>query len=316
MHGDCSRAILLALLTSLGAPPGAWAGSRNYDGICEASAAVLIDKSHVAIASDDFQSILTYERGKAKSITAFDVGDVTDIEAAARIGNTVFWLSSHSLNSSGEDKKKRKVLFTTDVTADGTLTNVGKVYRNLRADLAAALGRSEERLKPSLNIEGMADTPDGHLLIGLRGPETLPGDRAILIEIGNPKQLVGLETGGATKAKIERVVTLDLSDGPGTVGRGVRDIVRVGQRYLIIGGSEPDGGNPAPKLFWWDGQSETTTPGPSADLTGMTPEAVVAWDDQAGEVFSDNGGSPIEGTECSDKSPPAKAFFPAVDVKF
>jgi len=314
--GISCRVVVLALLSCVTLPPGARAESRNYDGICEASAAVVIDKSHVAIASDDFQSILTYERGKPKSTAAFDVGDVTDIEAAARIGNTVFWLASHSLNSSGEDKKKRKVLFATDVSADGTLSNVGKVYRNLRADLAAALGRSEGRLKPLLNIEGMADTPEGHLLVALRGPETMPGDRAILIEIGNPKQLVALEPGGAKNAEIERVVTLDLSDGPGTDGRGVRDIVRVGQRYLIIGGSEPDGGNPAPKLFWWDGKSETITPGPNADFAGMTPEAVVAWDDHTGEVFSDNGGASIQGTECSDKSPPAKAYFPAVDVKF
>lgn len=314
--GNGSRLRFLLLFSSF-LPVTADAGGRSYTGICEASAAVAIDASRVAIASDDFDKILTYDRGKPKPVGQFELGEVSDVEAAARIGDMIFWLTSHSLNKDGDDKKKRKVLFATKVTVNGDLESAGTFYRNLRSDLAGALGRTDDRLAPGLNIEGMADTPEGHLLIGLRGPETLPGDRAILVEIDNPLELVSLAPGVNAAAKIGRIVTLDLSDGPGTRGRGVRDIVRVDDRYIIIGGSEPDGGNPPPKLFWWDGKTgDDATVGPPANFSGMTPEAIVAWSNHEGEVFSDNGGTVIQGSECSDKKPPSGAFFPAVDIQF
>lgn len=312
---NSSRVILLSVLSSLAGPLTANAASHTYGGICEASAAALVDASHVAVASDDFSEIMIYERGKPKSLAQFEVDDVTDIEGGARVGDTIFWLTSHSLNSDGEDKPKRKELFATKISANGTLSDSGKVYRNLRADMAAALGLSEDSLKTHVNIEGLAATPEGHLLIGLRGP--LPDNRAIVLELTNPTQLVKLEPGDGNSAKITPPVTMDLSDGPGTTGRGVRDIARVGNRYLILAGSEPDGGNPPPKLFWWDGNKEgRVTPGPDADFSGMTPEAIVVWSDHEGEILSDSGGALINGVKCADKNPPEGAFFPTIDVKF
>ncbi|MDR6668920.1 DUF3616 domain-containing protein [Rhizobium sp. 1399] len=312
---NSSRVILLAVFSSLVGPLTANAAHHAYRGICEASAAALVDKSHVAVASDDFSAIMIYQRGKPKPVTKFAVDDVTDIEGSARVGDTIFWLTSHSLNSSGEDKKKRKELLATAVSADGTLSNSGEVYRNLRADMAAALGSSEDSLKTHLNIEGLAATPEGHLLIGLRGP--LSDNRAIVLELANPMQLVKLGTGDVGSAQITPPVMMDLSDGPGTTGRGVRDIALVGNRYLVLAGSEPDGGNPPPKLFWWDGNKEgRVTPGPEVDFKGMTPEAIVVWNDQEGEILSDSGGALIKGVECADKDPPKDAFFPTVDLKF
>ncbi|MGO6784010.1 DUF3616 domain-containing protein [Rhizobium ruizarguesonis] len=314
-NGNCL--IFLVSGSLLVVPAPVKAESRSYVGICEASAAALIDASHVAIASDDYDAILVYERGKPQSVARLEVSDATDIEAAARIGDMIFWLTSHSVNKNGEDKKKRKVLFTTKVGANGELSNAGPVYRNLRADIAGALGRREGRLAPFFNIEGMTATPEGHLLIGLRGPETIIGDKAILVEVENPMQLVSIAASEAVAAKIARVVTLDLSDGPEASGRGVRDIVRVDDRYLIVGGSEPDGDDPPPKLFWWDGKSgDDATPGPHVDFSGMTPEAIIAWSNHDGEVFSDNGGAMIQGEECADKAPPVGAFFPSLDIQF
>lgn len=304
---------VLASSSCLAAAPAS-AERRTYGAICEASAAAIINRSHVAVASDDHQTILTYQRGQQAPVARFDLGDeMTDVEAAARIGDTVFWVTSHSLNSSGEDKKKRKVFFATKVASDGTLASDGKKYRHLREDLAAALGMAETTLMPTLNIEGMASTPDGHVLIGLRGPQDETGEKAFLIEISNPADLIA-SAGDDARAKIVRVVRLNLSDGAGTPGRGIRDIARVGERYLILAGSQPDGGVPPTKLFWWDGHSDGATAGPSADFSGMTPEAIAVWSETDAEVFSDNGGAVIDGKECGDKSPPANAFFPAVDI--
>lgn len=309
-----SRVLVSALMSCCLVGPAA-AGSRIYGAICEASAAALIDQSHVAIASDDYETIFTYQRGKAEPVAKFELGDdVTDIEAAARIGDVVFWVTSHSLNADGEDKKKRKVLFATKIAVDGKLTSDGQKYRGLREDFAVALQRTEARLMHGLNIEGMTDTPGGHLLVGLRGLETMPADKAILVEVANPAELVSSGSDG-TRANIVRVITLDLSDGKGTAGRGVRDIARVGDRYLIIAGSEPDGGVPAPRLFWWDGHSDKVSAGPEADFSGMTPEAIVVWNEHDAEAFSDNGGAMIDGAKCSDKSPPVNAHFPALEIK-
>jgi hypothetical protein len=313
---QCSRLVLFGIVLSGMAPLSAYASDRTYLGFCEASAAVRIDQTHVAVASDDYDSIQLYERGKPDRTSELQLGDVTDVEAGARIGDTVFWLTSYSLNKDGEDKKKRKVLFATKVSADGRLADTGAVYRKLRADLAVKLGRTDDEVKTAFNIEGMTDTPEGHLLVGLRGPRSDEGQKAILFEVANPSALVGLQPGEGGPANITRVVTLDLSDGPGTTGRGVRDIARVGGRYLIVAGAEPDGGIPPSKLFWWDGKSDKVSPGPEADFSGMTPEAIVVWNDHEAEVFSDDGGKPVNRAECKDKNPPPGASFQSVDVKF
>lgn len=328
-----------AVLLSLWPALPCFAEGRTYLGFCEASAAVRLDATHVAVGSDDFKSILIFERGNPQAVGSYPVGSVTDIEAAARIGDTVIWATSHSLNSSGEDKPKRKAVFATTVTGVATLTAAGGTYRALRDDMATALAKAEAKRAAALgktedeqaavfaktkaglparfNIEGVADTPDGHLFIGLRGPRQDPEGLAILAEVSNPLGLVGLAQDGTEPPAILRVQPLDLSDGPGHEGRGVRDMARVGARYLILAGAEPDGGIPLPKLFWWDGVDQAgLTPGPNVDFTGMSPEAIVVWDDQSAEIYSDDGGKTVGGVECSDKSPPPGAGFSAVDVTF
>jgi len=310
------RALLVVAAFMASTTSSSWATGTNgqYEGFCEASAAAVTTSNRFAVASDDYDQILLFDRGQPVPAARFQTSDVSDIEAAARIGNTIFWLTSHSVNSDGEDKKKRKVLFATSINPDGSLSNTGRVYRNLRADIAAALGRSEPRILSQLNIEGMADTPDAHLLVGLRAPETMPGDKAILLEVANPQQLID---DGVGPAKITRTVTLDLSDGPGTAGRGIRDLTRIGNLYLIVAGPEPDGGDPPPKIFWWDGVTEhRPTHGPDADFSGMTPEALIAWGDHEADIFFDNGGALIDGAPCDDKKPAAGAYFPSANLKF
>lgn len=287
--------------------------SRIYRKICEASGAALVDRSHVAVASDDYHAIIIYERGNPEPISEYDLGDsVSDIEAGARLGDTIYWITSHSLNKNGEEKKKRKLLFATRINPDGTLSGSGTVYRDLRRDISLALGETEETLAGRFNIEGMADTPEGHLLVGLRGPKTKYSDEAILVRIQNPQELISSNK----RAIVSAPIALDLSDGKAGTSRGIRDIARVGNRYLIVAGPEPDGDTPKPRLFWWDGKSSKAMPGPEVDFSGMTPEAIVVWSEHEAEILSDNGGAMIDGTECSDKDPPAKAFFPALDVDF
>ena len=103
-RGLLSTAMLLAAFT------GSGAGAAEYKGICEASAGAFIDGTHFAVASDETNKLQIYERGKPQPIgngidmETFTSFDKSDLEAAAVIGDRIYWMSSHSFNSQGEDK--------------------------------------------------------------------------------------------------------------------------------------------------------------------------------------------------------------------
>ena len=161
----------------------------EYNGICEASAGAFIDNTHFVVASDETNRLQLYERGNPKPVgdgidmESFTSFDKSDLEGAALIGDRVYWISSHSFNSQGEDKAKRKVFFATRIVQkDGkpTLVGIGQPVRSLRD----AIAKAAEVEHSKLNIEGLAATPDGGLLIGLRAP--LRGDDAIVVPVPEP----------------------------------------------------------------------------------------------------------------------------------
>jgi hypothetical protein len=296
--------LFAATLAIIAYAPNAAADALHYKGLCEASAAVRLDENHFVVASDDSETLQIYERGKTTPVgPPFTHEDVTDIEAAARIGDTIFWLTSHSLNRDHEDKKKRKVFFATKVKAGPSLEASGVVYRDMRAKVASILGEDENKIIHDFNIEGLAATPKGGLIVGLRGPLTKNTDKAQLVEIGDPFPLVGLERPPGVSVGDDKKFELHLD------GRGVRSIDRVGSgkhQYLIVAGSVEDHGKP-PALYWWDGTGEAE-PGPSAPLEGMTPEALIAWNDHEVQILGDNGDN------CSDKTEDVPRWFPSVEM--
>jgi hypothetical protein len=293
----------LALAALLPAMSAAAAEPTRYEGVCEASAAAVIDATHFAVASDETERLTIYERGNPVPIATHSLSDVTDIEAAARIGDIVFWTTSHSLNKDREDKAKRKVLFATSV-AGASLDDAGKPFAGLRKKAAELLGVEEASLKGALNIEGLAATPEGDLLAGLRGPLKDSGE-AIILRIDDPLALVGLGDQPAESAETaDPVFPVNLD------GRGIRSIERVGtgeHAYLIVAGSTADAGLP-PALFWWDGL-RGVLPGPAASLEGLVPEAILAWSDHDVQILGDNGGT------CSDEGEGPR-WFPSIDVTF
>ena len=62
------------------------------------------------------------------------------------------------------------MLFATSITGGSSLAVVGARFADLRPRLASVLGTHEWPLGAALNIEGLAVTPRGNLLLGLRGP--------------------------------------------------------------------------------------------------------------------------------------------------
>src|SRR4029450_7704870 len=78
------------------------AGAFEYKGLCEASAGAFLDDRHFVVASDETNLLQLYERGKADpfgdgiDMRKFLSFKKSDLEAAAVVGDRVYWMSSHS----------------------------------------------------------------------------------------------------------------------------------------------------------------------------------------------------------------------------
>lgn len=272
-----------------------------YHGICEASAAAFIDETHFAVASDETNVLRIYERGAPSigervDLTRFTGFDKSDIEAAARIGDRVYWLSSHSLNSAGQDKAKRKIFFATKIVSrDGvtTLEPVGTPATSLREPLLAAAGVS----KTDLNIEGLAATPDGQLLIGLR--DTLNG-KALVVPFRNPAAVLDQQSAPAFGMPI----ALDLG------GKGIRSLDRVEERYFIVAGPVSDASGFA--LYSWQGPGAEPVRVSDETFEELRPEALMGVPKSKFlQILSDDGAD-----GCTDGPQPGeKNAFRSIDVE-
>jgi len=333
MIQTCRRAALpsaLALLLAFGAPASVVPASAapqvdQYVGVCDASAAVALDATHFIVGEDEHDVLLVYRRGAAQPVGRVDLVDVlgnrrkngkpreADIEGAARIGDRIYWIASHSRDGGGDAEPTRHRLFATDVVGGGllpTVTPVGVPYIGLLADLLAAAQQNPAlaaldlaqaaRLPPEspggLNIEGLAAAPDGSLLIAFRNPR--PAGQALLLPLTNAAALVR----GDGPARFGAPILLDLGQ------RGIRSIERVGEGYVLVAGPHDDGGRRPGgdfALYRWGGPG--TQPEPMAvDLGSLNPEAVFQTLDAARlYLLSDDGGEKVDGHACKDKKVPA-----------
>ncbi len=206
------RTPILALLISF-APAAALADVDRYEGICDGSAAVALGPDHFIVANDDEDILKIYRLHEAAAVGEVDVIDFlgnrqpndeveeADIEGAARIGDRVYWIASHGRDTDAVVQPTRRVFFATDIVPDGTVPTVkvaGTPYRGLLDDLrgeakfaplrlAAAIDADvSPETKGGFNIEGLAATADGQLLIGFRNP--LFEGRAIVVTLENPDE--------------------------------------------------------------------------------------------------------------------------------
>ncbi|MFG2045674.1 PxKF domain-containing protein [Dactylosporangium sp. NPDC048998] len=237
------------------------------------------DRSGLPVTSWDFSAALGLSTKNSDSI---------DIEAAARLGDTIYWTGSMGNSSDdGALRPSRAIMFATRVTGTGASTQLtfAGAYRNLRDDLinwdiangntyrltdSAAAGHSPKTID-GFNVEGMEFAADGSgtAYIGFRAPlETVTTrNLALVVAVTN---LTDLITGTATTASIGTPMLWDLG------GRSVREIRRNAHgQYLIIAGSYAGGGKFA--LYSWDGNP---TDQPVAALTLPAPlgswESIVA----------------------------------------
>jgi hypothetical protein len=303
----------------------------TFTGMCDASAAIELTNEVFAVADDEDNVIRTYDalRGGA-ALSAVDLSPSldlakkadkkgkhgskpkraveTDLEAATRIGDRAYWITSHARKRSGKAAPERLRFFSTTAPADGTpIAVVGEPYERLLDDLLAdarlerfGLARAVE-LSPTapggFNLEGMTARTEGGVWLGLRNP--VPEGKALLVPLLNPEELV---RGG--RASFGEPVPLDLG------GLGVRALSAWRHRYLIAAGSPTDGATP--RLFTWDGNSLVSAV-PELDLRAFNPEGFFT-PDTNDRVFllSDDGTVPIDGVPCKELDDAAHKRFRGV----
>ena len=287
----------------------------TYLGMCDASAAVAIGRDHFVVADDERNTLLIYKQGQPRSVGSLQLSTFlgtkndkeSDLEGAATIGRHVYWISSHGRNSAGEVQKRRYRFFATEIQLGQTpaLAPVPKPYTNLLGDLATAdklkaYNLADAATRPpeapdGLNIEGLAATPNGKLLVGFRNP--IPGGLALVVPIENPKRLVK-----GKKAKFGSPIELDLG------GRGIRSIELVGSSYLMVAGPPADSGSFA--LYRWSGRfGDAATVVQGIDFKSLHPEALFALPGtDTVQVLSDDGGVETDGVACKDRDKSKQSF--------
>ena len=296
--------------------------TQRFQRACDASAAMRVaDTDFFVTASDEDYLLRVYDRNSPGApIAELDVStflepvDPTkepDIEGSAQIGDRVYWIGSHGRDKDGEEQEGRQRLFATGVEVIAgrpSLRTVGRPYKKLLSDLATAPSLAEFDLstaatrKPEdpggLNIEGLAATAEGHLLVGFRNP--VPAGLALIVRIENPGDVVM----GTAAPKVSKRAILDLG------GRGVRALEATPDgKLFVLAGSFNDEKDFA--LFQWDG----TNAAPAivldgARLNALNAEELVLWPDTPDRVhvFSDDGDALVGEKKCKKAELSARSF--------
>ncbi len=294
-----------------------------HQGMCDASAAVALNEDLFVVGDDEDNALRVYSRTlEGPPLYEIDVsiflglrrGAEVDIEASARIGDRIYWLSSHGTNVKGKKRLARQRFFATSGTVcDGVIDvrPLGLPYPDLLSDLVrdprlAEFGLAEAANRPpktpgALSIEGLAATPEGHLLIGFRNP--IPKGRALLVPLLNPHGVLLRQ-----RARFGEPLLLNLG------GLGIRSIEWSQGRYLIVGGTRDGRGDSW--LYEWDGASSEPRRVEELRFDSINPEAITVCRDTGFEtellVVSDDGTVQIRGQECKRLKEPALKRFRSV----
>jgi hypothetical protein len=295
----------------------------QYSGMCDASGAVPVTSNLFLIANDEDNILRLYRSDQpGPPVQTYDFNAFlevegksleADLEGAARIGDRAFWIGSHGRNKNGKERLNRCRLFATDIrVTNGTvvLTPVGRPCKTLLDDLLgdprldsfrlAEAARKTPKDPDALNIEGLAATPEGHLLIGFRNP--IPDGKALLIPLKNPNDVIQ-----GKPAQFGSPIQLDLG------GLGIRDIACWNGAYVIIAG--PFDGGKRFRLYRWGGPGAVPEAIKTPGLNEYHPEALILYQ-QTGtrefQILSDDGTQLIGDCPCKDLPDPRQRVFRSV----
>ena len=278
-----------------------------FYGSCDASAAVALDKNTFVVADDEDNILRIYSLERPGmplaqySLDIFlgvqdELRPESDIEACTRVGDLIYWITSHGRNKKGKWRNSRYRFFATKIiNQEGKfhLKPEGVAFDNLLIallscedlNLKASVGvigeDSGKSLAPKekgLNIEGLSTNADGSVLyIGLRNP--IPGKQALLIPLKNPNAVIH----GQSKPILGAPVYLKVQS------RGIRSIEYSAyhQRYFLVAGDRS--GKLSSVLYSWDGVPGSI-PKKIKSFINLNPEAIAPMPGHDKiRIFSDDG---------------------------
>ena len=255
--------------------PGAGSVRRGTIGLADVSGAAQIRGDRLLLVSGARNAITLLQSPAARLLqgrVAVDTAEflepglrgkleLDDLEDAAWDGmESAFLVTSHARTPGGESPEQRYRLARLRFDPTGKLLEArqsGALLQAVVQDvpfLADSIRRTPAR--SGLNIEGLAWTAEGHLLVGLRAPtitESAPRphggqEDAVVVRVKNPDSLFS-EPAGA--AELGDVVKLDLR------GQGIRGMCYDPDRkatWLLSGlSAEPTHSVKSPWALWlWD----------------------------------------------------------------
>ncbi|HVZ21918.1 MAG TPA: DUF3616 domain-containing protein, partial [Vicinamibacterales bacterium] len=302
----------------------------------DASAAIALDADWMIVGDDEANVLRVYPRAGGAAVAEWNyetngplLSGELDLEGATRIGNTLYFIGSHSNDKGGNEASSREAIFAVTVSGTGAATQFTYVdkYTGLESALGAwdasnahGLGANHFGLAASaqngvvpetvggFSIEGLAASADGsQLLIAFRAPleDTAARGHALIVPV---------ETSSIFTATpvFDAPIELDLG------GRGIRDIQRAPDgSFLIVAG--PSGAATTDvtddfRLFRWDGTSSTATSldvalDPLLTATGGSFETIVeATSTAAGtlvQLLQDDGDTVWPGKSVASKDLPS-----------
>ena len=291
----------------------------EFRGACDASAAITLPGGALLVAVDEDNLVRAYQPGNPTALFQMDLSrfldgaaqrEESDIEAVAVIGDTSYWITSHGADKKGLRAPARHRLFAMrTLQRDGRLgiVPIGKPYSTLLEDLSAhpalerfAIAEAATRApktEGALNVEAMAATPEGTLLIGFRNP--VAEGKALIVPLLNPAAVIQ----GEARAQLGAPIQLNLG------GNGLRSMEfdPTSGSYLLIAGPIDEGGTLS--VYRWsgrDGEAPRAVNGLAFD--NFQPEALVAGSEGTWFLLSDDGTRLVDGRECKDAAIAQRSF--------
>ncbi len=314
----CALLAVPGLLIALAADDAHANDIITFRGTSDASAGVFLDAEQFVVADDENNVLKIYKISQpSQPVALCDLSTFlrtnvqnpeADIEGAARIGNRIYWITSHGRNKDGKERPNRYRFFATEIRTAGdaiTLIPAGMpclqlVPALLRTPFAQSLGlhqatrlgqdlnkKERQTLAPKeqgLNIEALAASPDGTMYIGFRNP--LPPHpftrrpQALVVPLTNYRQVVDI----SARPEFGRPILWDFD------GLGLRsmDYVPAHKAFFIVAGPIDEDGDFV--LYRWSGdRNQLPLPVRKFD-PGLTPEALMsAPDGKRLFILSDDG---------------------------
>jgi Protein of unknown function (DUF3616) len=254
--------------------------SRVMLGTSDASTAISTDDGYLMVADDEDDLIRLYDSTtSSRPVNQFlpysgnHSGEI-DFEAAARKGDKIYWLGSHSNKKDGSIESSRQAVFRTTVSGSGAtakLTADGSYLNNashdgLRIDMARWDAENGDRLNLTqatkkgsptalggFDIEAAEFSPDQKsLYLGMRSPVSpaVVGGKAVIVPVTNIDAVID---GTDAHAAFADPILLNLG------GDSIRELRRNDRNeYLILSAKAPDSSDAGTQHLWaWDGQADS-----------------------------------------------------------